>query len=167
MEGETYQALRPNGEIVGCKSCHQIRRQDSRRHCLELQAFSVDLNEEWIEYIPKAPTFEDGTEEVIPLPPIVDSYSLTTTQSAPFTPLGGTSSSRSSKRKASMVYVIDAQFRNLLTKLDHAQRQWYCYNNTMPFIVRMSKSCIVPQLSSIVKVIFATCMLRWIYMGPC
>ena len=71
-----------------------------------------------MEYIPEPSTFDHDTEEPIPSPPVVDSYSPAPTESTPSAPSGGTSSSRGSKRKTPLVDLIDSQFAHLMTKLD-------------------------------------------------
>ncbi|KAG2407369.1 uncharacterized protein HKW66_Vig0021910 [Vigna angularis] len=78
----------------------------------------VDLNHH-IEYIPEQPdwtTYRDPTPASPP--PSVDEYSPGNTQSVPFVPCGGTSSSRGSKRKAPLVDVVDAHFSALRSSLD-------------------------------------------------
>jgi len=88
------------------------------RQGLQTQGFSVNLNEDHVEYISEPPTFDHDTEEPFPSPPVVDSHSPTPTESTPSAPSGGTSSSRGSKRKAPLVDLIDSQFAHLTTKLD-------------------------------------------------
>jgi len=63
--------------------------------------------------------------------PHVDSYNLGSTlipSSVSSQPLGGTSSSRGSKRKAPMVEVLDAQFDKLNTRLEGFTNfiGWWC-----------------------------------------
>ncbi|KAG2380686.1 uncharacterized protein HKW66_Vig0200580 [Vigna angularis] len=78
----------------------------------------VDLYQN-MKYISKEPIYLVFTVPIPPSPPpFVDEYSLGQTQFVPSVPSGGTSSSHSSKRKAPMVDVIDAQFDKLTTSLD-------------------------------------------------
>ncbi|KOM25167.1 hypothetical protein LR48_Vigan50s008700 [Vigna angularis] len=78
----------------------------------------VDLNQN-MDYIPEEPNYHEYRDPTPPSPPpSVDEYSPGQTQSVPFVPSGGTSSSRGSKRKAPMVDAIDSQFDKLKTSLD-------------------------------------------------
>ncbi|KOM58030.1 hypothetical protein LR48_Vigan11g106300 [Vigna angularis] len=96
----------------GVRTARQARRQ---RVGPRVQ---VDLYQN-MKYISKEPIYLVFTDPIPPSPPpFVDEYSLGQTQFVPSVPSGGTSSSHSSKRKAPMVDVIDAQFDKLTTSLD-------------------------------------------------
>ncbi|XP_014522907.1 uncharacterized protein LOC106779328 [Vigna radiata var. radiata] len=85
----------------GIQAAHQMCRQ---RVGPRVQ---VDLNQN-MDYIPEEPIYQEYIDPTPPSPPpSVDEYSSGQTQSVPS---GGTSSSQGSKRKATTVDVMDAQF---------------------------------------------------------
>jgi len=94
-----------------------VRTTFQARHMHQQQRLEDDLNDQ-MEYIPEEPSFEGGSHPSQPSPIHMDEYSPGPTQFVPFVPSGSTSGSRGSKRKASMVDLMDSQFEKLTTKLD-------------------------------------------------
>ncbi|KAL2341764.1 hypothetical protein Fmac_009704 [Flemingia macrophylla] len=100
---------------------HMARTACQARRNISTQRLRVDLNDD-MDYIPEEQSFHQGFDVAYRSTPHMDSYNPGDgTQSVPSIAsggIGGTSSSRGTKRKAPMVYVMDAQFDKLTTKLN-------------------------------------------------
>jgi len=82
-----------------CATGQASRSSQQVRRCLQTLSFTVNLNEEDMQYIPEPPPFDLVPEEPLPSPPIVDLYSPVVIESVPSTPSSGMPSSKGSKRK--------------------------------------------------------------------
>ncbi|KAL2345645.1 hypothetical protein Fmac_006930 [Flemingia macrophylla] len=100
---------------------HMARTARQARTNIGTSSLRVDLNDD-ADNIPEEQPFDPGFDTTYRSPPYGDSYSpgdgTQSIPSAASTSIGGTSSSRGTKRKVAMVDVMDAQFDKLTTKLD-------------------------------------------------